>query len=69
MLQEAPRIEPDRLSERMQAGEGLVVLDLRKGSWRRSEVKIPGAVRIPPNGLEQQHEELPPGATVVTYCT
>lgn len=69
VLREVPRIEAEELSDRMRAGEDLVVLDLRKGSYRRSDVKIAGAVRIAPNELELRYEQLPPGATVVTYCT
>lgn len=69
VLQEVPRIEAEELSDRMRAGEDLVVLDLRKGSYRRSDVRVAGAVRIPPNELELRNEQLPAGATVVTYCT
>ena len=68
-MQEAPRITPDELNERLASNEDIVVLDLRRGSYDESEVKIERAVRIDPNALEDEYEQLRRGSTVVTYCT
>ena len=53
----------------MDEGEDLVLLDMRRGSWYRSDVKIKGARRVEIETLEEQYDELSPGADVVAYCT
>ena len=53
----------------MDEGENLVLLDVRRGSWYRSDVKIKGARRVELERLSEQYDELAPGADVVTYCT
>jgi rhodanese-related sulfurtransferase len=62
-------VTPDELRRQLDAGEDVVVLDVRRGSYLRSDAKIEGSMRIDPNDLEEQYEQIPAGATVVTYCT
>ncbi len=62
----APRITADELKRRLDEGEDLVVADVRRGSWHRSDVKMKGAIRT---SFDELVEGLPPGAKVVTYCT
>lgn len=66
---DARRITPKELKERMDAGDGVVVLDVRRASYRESDVKIKGAMRIEPDSLETEYSRIPPGSNVVTYCT
>lgn len=66
---DAPRITPEELNERMQAGQEVVVLDVRRAAYAESDVKILGAVRIDPDRLEQEYGRLAPGSNVVAYCT
>jgi rhodanese-related sulfurtransferase len=68
-MDETPRITVDQLNQRMEAGEDVVVVDVRRGSYEQSDVKIKGAVRIDPEAYEREYTKLPDGAKVVTYCT
>ena len=65
----APRVTVEEVKRRMDEGENLVLLDVRRGSWYRSDVKIKGARRVELERLSEQYDELAPGADVVTYCT
>ena len=62
----APRITADELKRRLDEGEDIVIADVRRGSWHRSDVKMKGAIRA---SFDELVERLPPGAKVVTYCT
>ena len=65
----APRITPEELNQRMERGEDVVVVDVRRGSYETSSDKLPGAIRIDPEEYESEFERIPRGARVVTYCT
>jgi len=64
------RITPEEVKQRMDAGEDLVVLDLR-GSLEvaRDPHRLPGALRFSAEDLEKRHQEIPRGREVVLYCT
>jgi len=65
-----PRMSADELKRRLDRGETVVVVDSRSPSaWGRSDERIPGAIRIPPDAEEQHAGEIPRGRMVVTYCT
>ncbi len=68
-MPDAPRVTIDELNRRMEAGEPVTVLDVRRASYDESDVKVAGAVRIEPDALEQEYRRLPQGPRVVTYCT
>jgi len=64
------RISIDELRARMTAGEDFVFIDTRNPqAWAESDVKIPGALRITPDQVEQHLSELPKDKPIVTYCT
>ena len=65
----APRISPDELKRLMDEGDDVVVVDVRRGSWLRSDVKIEGAIRADPDEPDEVVDRLAPAAKVVTYCT
>ncbi len=65
----APRISVEEAQARVEAGDEVVFLDLRRGSYADSDVKIAGAIRIEPDELEQHLDQLPQGAPIVPYCT
>ena len=65
----APRITTDKLNTRMQAGEGVVPVDVRRGSYDESDVKIKGAIRMDPDAYKEEYRRIPAGSRVVTYCT
>jgi rhodanese-related sulfurtransferase len=52
-------------------GERVVFVDSRNPvAWGSSTVKLPGAIRIPVDGVDEHLGELPRDATaVITYCT
>ena len=68
-MDDAPRVSPEELKRRIDEGEDVVILDLRRGSWHRSDVKIPGAVRMELEEVDGRLRDLSPEASIVTYCT
>lgn len=67
--QPVPRISPSELAQRLEAGEPTTVLDVRGRSYRTSDSKIEGAVRIDPKELAERHGTLPRDRMIVAYCT
>lgn len=65
---EASRITPRELHEKLGTDE-VVLVDVRRGSYAESEAKLPGAVRVDPESVEDGIEGLPRGSEIVTYCT
>ncbi len=67
-------MEPTRLivsevKQRMDGGEPLVFLDVRNPkAWSESQVKLPGAIRIPVDEVEQHLKEISRDRTIITYC-
>jgi hypothetical protein len=72
-MMEPSKLTPDQVKAKLDAGEPVTVLDDRSPkAWDASDVKIPGALRVPPGDVEQHLAEIgtiPKHATIVTYCT
>jgi sulfur-carrier protein adenylyltransferase/sulfurtransferase len=67
-LQTIPQVEPAQLQARLEAGEQVVVIDVREPE-EFAQGKIPGAYTIPRGVLEGQVDgRLPRESTVVLYC-
>jgi rhodanese-related sulfurtransferase len=67
-VQTTPQVTPADLQSRLQAGEQIVVIDVREAE-EFARGKIPGAYTIPRGVLEMQVDgRLPRDATVVLYC-
>jgi len=67
---EAKRISVDEAKRRFDAGDGTVFLDTRApDAWNKSDVQIPGAIRVDPHEVEQHLGEIPRGRPIITYCT
>jgi rhodanese-related sulfurtransferase len=67
---EATRVTVDEVKERMDRGEQFVFVDTRNPqAWGEAETKLPGAVRVPADEIEQHLDEIPRGRAVITYCT
>ena len=67
---EPTRVTADEVVERMSRGEQFTFVDTRNPhSWGESDVKLPGAVRVPADEVEQHLEEIPRNRAVITYCT
>lgn len=66
----AERITKEELKAAIERGEPVTLLDVRNlFDYQSSEVKLPGAVRIPVAELEARVGELDPAREVVAYCT
>lgn len=64
------RITPEELSEKIKAGEDLVILDLRGSmSFEAEPETIPGARHINPSDFDDRHHEIPRDREVILYCT
>ncbi len=68
-MQEA-RISAEGLWQRLEAGEGLTVLDVRSPEeLAAGRTKIPGAVHFPMAELERRHGMVPRDGEIVLYCS
>ena len=64
------RITVDEVRKRMEAGEDFVFIDTRNPQARaESEVKLPEAIRVPLDSLDDNLSKIPKGKPVVAYCT
>ncbi len=64
------RVTVDEVMERMNRGEELQFLDTRNPkAWSEADTKLPGAIRVPADEVEQHLTELKHDRTIITYCT
>jgi membrane protein DedA with SNARE-associated domain len=64
------RITVDELKEKIDAGEELVIVDLRHSmDFEADPETIPGAFRMDAKELEEKNDRLPRDREVVLYCT
>ena len=67
---EATRVTVDELKERMDRGEQFTFIDERyPKAWGEADKKLPRAIRIAGEEVEQHLSEIPKDRTVITYCT
>jgi rhodanese-related sulfurtransferase len=67
---EVTKITVDDAKGRMDRSEPIVFVDSRNPvAWGESDVKLPGAVRIPADQVRSHISELPKDRAIVTYCT
>jgi rhodanese-related sulfurtransferase len=67
---EATRVTVDEVKERMERGEEFTFVDTRNPqAWAEANTKLPGAIRIPADEVEQHLDQIPPDRSVITYCT
>ena len=65
-----PKIDSAELLEKISSGNEVLVVDLRtEYAFLRSDVAVPGALRIPPAEFVQHVHRLPPEKEIVLYCT
>jgi hypothetical protein len=64
------RITVDEVRKRMEAGEDFVLVDTRNPqAWSQSDVKLPEAIRLPLENLDEDLSKIPRAKPVVAYCT
>jgi rhodanese-related sulfurtransferase len=67
---EATRVTVDEVKERMGRGEQFTFIDTRNPkAWGEAETKLPDAIRVPADEVEQHLKEIPKDRTVISYCT
>jgi rhodanese-related sulfurtransferase len=67
---EATRVTVDEIGERMSRGEVFTFVDTRnRQAWADADTKLPGAIRVDANEVEEAIDEIPRDRTVITYCT
>jgi rhodanese-related sulfurtransferase len=67
---EATRVTVDEVKERMERGEPFTFIDTRNPkAWGEADTKLPGAIRVPADEVEQHLKEIPHDRAVITYCT
>jgi rhodanese-related sulfurtransferase len=70
IMANAPKITPDELKSRMEAGEDFTIIDVRNpNAWAQSDAIIPGAIRFTLDKLEESLPRIPKNKPVVAYCT
>jgi rhodanese-related sulfurtransferase len=54
----------------MDRGEQFAFLDVRNpNAWGEASTKLPSAIRVPSDKVEQHLNEIPRDRSVITYCT
>ena len=67
---EVTRVTVDELKQRMDRGEEFAFVDTRNPkAWAEADKKLPGAIRLPADEVEEYLNEIPKDRTVITYCT
>ena len=67
---EVTRVTAEEVRERMDRGEKFTFVDARnEQAWSESDVKLPGAIRIPADEAGKRVGDLPKDRTIITYCT
>lgn len=66
----ATRVTIDEVKARMDRGEEFTFVDARNSdAWAEAKMKLPGAIRVPADEVEQHLSEIAHDRTVITYCT
>jgi len=64
------RISPERLKSKLDAGEPLVILDVRtRESMTEFPYVIPGSLIIPAEGIDDRRQEIPADKELIVYCS
>ena len=67
---EATRVTIDEIKERLDRGEEFTFLDTRNPeAWSEAQTKLPGAIRVPVDEVEQHLSAISHERTVITYCS
>ena|SRR5258708_39923145 len=64
------RITAEEAKARVDRGEPIAFVDTRNPkAWAESDVRLPGAVRVPLDEVARYASRVPKDRSVVTYCT
>jgi membrane protein DedA with SNARE-associated domain len=62
------RISPEELRQKLEAGEEIVVVDVRSTLESQTD-SVPGALRIPLEDLETRHGDIPRDRDIILFCS
>jgi membrane protein DedA with SNARE-associated domain len=62
------RIAPEELKRKLEAGEDVVVVDVRTALESETD-SVPGALRIPLEDLETRHFDIPRDRDIILFCS
>jgi hypothetical protein len=62
------RITPEELEERLNAGEEMVIVDVRS-HFPEDSAAIPGAIRLSPEELSARSHEIPRDREIILFCS
>ena len=66
----AQRITVKNVQERLDRGEDVFFVDTRNPkAWGEAETKLPGAIRVSADQVEQHFADIPRDRPIVSYCT
>jgi len=69
-LHHEKRIAPEDLKARMEAGDSVVIMDVRsRQAIEAFPYVIPGAIQIPLEEISQRGNEIPAGKELILYCS
>lgn len=64
------RVTADEVIERRRRGEEMIFLDTRNPkAWAEADTKLPGALRVSADEVQQHLGKIPRNRTIITYCT
>ncbi|MBI4455016.1 MAG: hypothetical protein HY644_03855 [Acidobacteria bacterium] len=67
---EPTRVTADEVKYRLAHGESFTLIDSRNPkAWGQADEKIPGAIRVPVEEVNQHLNEIPRDRAIITYCT
>ena len=69
-LTEVARVSPEDVERRLVRGGSVTLIDARNPqAWGESDLKLPGAIRVPADEVEAHLRDIPRDRPVVAYCT
>jgi rhodanese-related sulfurtransferase len=64
------KVETGEVQERLDRGEDITIIDSRADhSWNGSDIKAGGAIRIPPDDIDEHIADVRRDKFGVVYCT
>jgi membrane protein DedA with SNARE-associated domain len=64
------RITPEEVKQKLDAGEDLIILDMRDPlEFEIEPYTLPGAFQLPLEQLDEEHHKIPRDRDIVLYCT
>ncbi len=63
------RIDVAQARAKLESAEAVALDVVQPGAWEQVDGAVKGAVRIPPDEIQQRFAELPLDLDIITYCT